>query len=139
MQMASILGLHRRDLDHLPHLTLTMRIAEQHAQQLAHVQPITLGATPTAIDLNGGGIHHVVGDPVPLQKPHSIEFSGEVGHCSSKASRREDLEIEQPVACWDCASFHFHPTLARMLGATLIRDQVVEVRYPGEKRLLAAT
>src|SRR3989442_1044637 len=60
--------------------------------------------------------------------PHSIEFSGEVGHCSSKASRREDLEIEQPVACWDCASFHFHPTLARMLGATLIRDQVVEVR-----------
>src|SRR5262249_20262760 len=58
----------------------------------------------------------------------SIEFSGGVGHCSSKASRREDLEIEQPVACWDCSSFHFHPTLASMLGATLIRYQVVEVR-----------
>jgi hypothetical protein len=59
---------------------------------------------------------------------HSIEFSGGVGHCSSKASRREDLEIEQPVACWDCSSFHFHPTLASMLGATLIRYQIVEVR-----------
>ena len=59
---------------------------------------------------------------------HSIEFSGGVGHCSSKASRREDLEIEQPVACWDFSSFHFHPTLASMLGATLIRYQVVEVR-----------
>src|SRR2546428_4296585 len=27
--------------------------------------------------------------------PHSTQFSGGVGHCSSKASRREDLEIEQ--------------------------------------------
>jgi hypothetical protein len=62
------------------------------------------------------------------KKPHSIEFSGGVGHRSSKASRREDLEIEQPVACWDFSSFHFHPTLASMLGATLIRYQVVEVR-----------
>ena len=70
--------------------------------------------------------------------PHSIEFSGGVGHCSSKASRREDLEIEQPVACWDCSSFHFHATLASMLGATLIRYQVVEVRQPREKRLLAS-
>ncbi len=61
------------------------------------------------------------------EKAHSIEFSGGVGHCSSKASRREDLEIEQPVACWDCASFHFHPTLATILGAPLIRYQVVEV------------
>src|SRR5215475_10890550 len=59
---------------------------------------------------------------------HSTQFSGGVGHCSSKASRREDLEIEQPVACWDRSSFHFHPTLASMLGATLIRYQVVEVR-----------
>jgi hypothetical protein len=63
-----------------------------------------------------------------LHIPHSTQFSGGVGHCSSKASRREDLEIEQPVACWDCSSFHFHPTLASMLGATLIRYQVVEVR-----------
>src|SRR2546425_2202004 len=69
---------------------------------------------------------------------HSIEFSGRAGHCSSKASRREDLEIEQPVACWDFSSFHFHPTLASMLGTTLIRYQVVEVRQPGEKRLLAS-
>src|SRR4029434_7459019 len=82
-------------------------------------------------------IPHMV-DKRKQEVPHSTQFSGGVGHCSSKASRREDLEIEQPVACWDGASFHFHPTLASMLGATLIRYQVVEVREPGEKRLLAA-
>ena len=69
--------------------------------------------------------------------PHSIEFSGGVDHCSSKASRREDLEIEQPVACWDFASFDFHATLAGMLGPTLIRNQVIQVREPREKRRLA--
>src|SRR5215470_12852568 len=78
-------------------------------------------------------IYHMDRDTVSTwikkwEKPHSIEFSGGVGHCSSKASRREDLEIEQPVACWDCSSFHFDPTLASMLGATLIRYQVIEVR-----------
>jgi hypothetical protein len=41
--------------------------------------------------------------------------------------------------CWDCASFHFHATLTRMLGPTLIGHQVVEVCQPREKRLLAAT
>ena len=66
VQMALILGLHRGHLHHLPHLTFTVRIAEHHAQQLAYVQPIALGATPTAVDLTRGGIHHVIGDPVPL-------------------------------------------------------------------------
>src|SRR2546428_13067706 len=68
---------------------------------------------------------------------HSTQFSGGVDHCSSKASRREDLEIEQPIACWDCPAFHFHPTLASMLGAPLIRDQVVQMGQPAQKRLLA--
>jgi hypothetical protein len=75
-------------------------------------------------------VFHAVGMDDRGKIAHSIEFSGGVGHCSSKASRREDLEIEQPVACWDFSSFHFHPTLASMLGATLIRYQVVEVRFP---------
>ena len=68
---------------------------------------------------------------------HSIEFSGGVCHRSSKASRGEDLEIEQPVSCGDLSSFHFHATLAGMLGATLVGDQVVQVGQPREKRLLA--
>ena len=67
---------------------------------------------------------------------HSIRFSGKEYHCSSKASRREDLQVEEPVACRDCASFDFHPTLPGMLGATLIRHQVVQVRQPDKKRLL---
>jgi hypothetical protein len=66
--MAVILGLHRGHLDHLPHVMLTLLVPHQHTQQLAHVQPITLGATTAAVHLNGGGIHHLVGDPMRLQK-----------------------------------------------------------------------
>ena len=53
-----------------------------------------------------------------------------------KASGREDLEIEQPVACRDGASLHFHPPLAGMLGTTLVGDQVVQMCQPSQKRLL---
>jgi len=60
-----------------------------------------------------------------------------VCHRSSKASRRENLEIEQPVLCGDFASFDFYTTLAGVLGATLVRDQVVQVGQPSQKRLLA--
>jgi hypothetical protein len=49
------------------------------------------------------------------------------------------LEIEQPVACWDCASFDFHATLTRMLGPALIRHQVVQMCQSAKKCLLAAT
>jgi len=56
---------------------------------------------------------------------HSTELRGEVCHRSAKASGGEDLQVEKPVACGDCASFHFHPTVAGMLGPTLIRDEVV--------------
>jgi hypothetical protein len=38
-----------------------------------------------------------------------------------QASGREDLQGEEPVACGDCASFHFHPAEASVLGAPLIR------------------
>src|SRR5262249_57183804 len=51
--------------------------------------------------------------------PHSTEFSGGTCHCSSKASRGKDLEVEEPVARGDCASFHFHATLAGLQGPTL--------------------
>ena len=56
---------------------------------------------------------------------------------SSKAPRREDLQVEEPVSCRDCSSFHFHPTLPDMLGATLVGHQVVQMGQPAQKRLLA--
>jgi hypothetical protein len=55
------------------------------------------------------------------------------------SSRREDLQIEPPVSCRQSPSFHFYATLPRMLGATLIGHQVVQVCQPREKRLLVAT
>ena len=68
-----------------------------------------------------GMVEHII----RMYFSHSTEFSGGACHRSSKASRRENLEIEQPVVCWDFSSFHFHPTLAGMLGSTLIRNEVV--------------
>jgi hypothetical protein len=47
-------------------VTLALRIAHQHAEQLAPGQPLALGPTLPAVDLNGGGIYHLVGDPVRL-------------------------------------------------------------------------
>jgi len=32
------------------------------------------------------------------------------------------LDVEEPVMCWYTPAFHFHPTLPRMLGSTLIGD-----------------
>ena len=55
---------------------------------------------------------------------------------SSKASGREDLQGEPPVLCRESPAFHFHATLTRMLRSTLIRDEVVQVRQPRQKRLL---
>jgi hypothetical protein len=72
-----------------------------------------------------------------LYFPHSLGFSGRACHHSSKASRRENLEVEEPVACRNFPAFDFHPTRPGMLGPTLIRHQVVQVRQPREKRLLA--
>jgi len=58
---------------------------------------------------------------------------------SLKASRGEDLQIEEPITCGQSPTLDFHTTVAAMLGSTLIRYQVVEVRQPREKRLLAAS
>src|SRR5215471_804693 len=54
------------------------------------------------------------------------------------ASGSEDLQVEHPVCGGYAPAFHLHPTLPGMLGAPLIRDQVVQVGQPREKRLLAA-
>ncbi len=71
------------------------------------------------------------------ENSHSIGFSGGACHCSSKASRGEDLEVEEPVACRDFASFDFHTTSAGVLGATLVGDEVVQVCQSCKKRPLA--
>src|SRR5260370_33558770 len=69
---------------------------------------------------------------------HSTQFSGKEYLRSSKASRREDLQVEEPVSCWDCSSFDFHPTLAGMLSAPLVGHEVVQMGEPSQKRLLAS-
>jgi len=62
----------------------------------------------------------VLSSPSRVFFSHSIELSGGGYPSSSKAFRGKDLEIEQPVACRDGATFDFHPTLAGVLGTTLV-------------------
>lgn len=71
------------------------------------------------------------------QNSHATPWSGKESHRSSQPSRREDVHIEEPVACRYASAFHFYPTLPGMLGAALIWDEGVQVGEPREKRLLA--
>jgi hypothetical protein len=48
------------------------------------------------------------------------------------------VEIEEPVACRYSSACHFHAASPGMLGPTLLWSQVIEVRAPGEQRLLTA-
>jgi hypothetical protein len=48
------------------------------------------------------------------------------------------LAIEHAVSCRYTPAFHFHPASTGALRPTLIRDQVVQVREPHQKRLLTA-
>ena len=70
---------------------------------------------------------HVHASAPPRKKTHSTELRGKGYPHSAKAARGENLEVEEPVACWDCTTFDFHPTLARIERPALIGHQVVEV------------
>jgi len=83
------------------------------------------------------GKKHIAIPMLERKFPHSIGFSGGACDRSSKASRGEDLEVEEPVSCRDFASFDFHTTSAGVLGATLVGDKVVQVCQSCKKRLLA--
>ena len=59
--------------------------------------------------------------------PHSIGLRGGGCQHASQASRGEDLEIEEPVACRHFSAFHFHPTVAGMPSPTLIWREIVQM------------
>ena len=59
--------------------------------------------------------------------PHSIAWYDGVYASPSQADRRAHLEREPSVVCRDCLSCDCHPTVARVLGATLRGNEVVEV------------
>jgi hypothetical protein len=69
---------------------------------------------------------------------HSTELCGGACHHVPKASRGEDLHIEEPVRGGYSPAFHCHPALTGMLDPTLIGYQVVQVREPRQQRLLTA-
>src|SRR5215813_4275418 len=83
--------------------------------------------------------------PSPMSSPSTrithIPPNLVVGRCRRTliASGSEDLEIEHPVCGGQSPAFQFHPTLARVQGSALVRDQVVQVRQAGEKRCLTPT
>jgi hypothetical protein len=80
--------------------------------------------------LGSTAISYNIDDAIVWKKSHSTRFSGKGHHRSAKASRREDLQVEEPISSGDHSSFHLHATLASMPGSTLIRHQVIQVREP---------
>src|SRR2546426_8289652 len=96
----------------------------------SHSKPIPLPYTnvytvSSALTIRPEGASAITGHQ---EASHSIAFSGGACPRSAKSSGGEDLEIEEPISCGDSAAYYFHPTLPGMLGSTLIRYQVVEVR-----------
>ena len=71
-----------------------------------------------AILISPCGIGHIPPDLVVESFSHSLISSG-----------REDLQIEEPVTCRHSPAFHFYPTLTGMLGAPLIRNQVIHTTW----------
>jgi hypothetical protein len=47
------------------------------------------------------------------------------------------MGIEEPILGQYASAFHFHATLAGVLGPALVRDQVGEVYQPSQERLVA--
>jgi hypothetical protein len=60
MQLAGVFLLGSGNLNHPPELCLAAGVAEQHAQQLLHVEAVTLGASPPTVDLDARRIDHQV-------------------------------------------------------------------------------
>ena len=124
------------DLDPQAHLTYSLGIPAHELE--ATIYEVLRGQTtlekvmlqqygvtilPASLDLSGAEIELAA---VPGREfSHSPELRGKGCHHSSKASGSENLEVEEPVACWDRSAFHCHPTLAGLLGPTLVGDQVV--------------
>ena len=106
-----VFGLEGRSLDHPDQTRLNLLKSRSLAARV--IQDLDLGQ-------NG-----VVKIPSQWKMSHSPGFSGGVCHRSAKASRGEDLEIEEPISCGNCSSFDFHATSASVLGTTLVGHQVV--------------
>ena len=90
-----------------------------------------MSATSIPVSCDGVKTHVFMDD--------SIALRGGGGHCASQASRSESLQIKKPVCCGYAAAFHFRAALPGMLSPTLIRDEVLEMGQPCEKRLLTTT
>ena len=99
---------------------------------------VFVGRPEVAMDNNTA--ERTLRNPVVGRKNHipsDLVVKGVTAH--RKPPEVRIWRLRNQSACRYSPAFHFHPTLARMLGATLIRDQVVQVREPREKRLLAPT
>jgi hypothetical protein len=64
VQLAAVFFLHTGDPDDTPHLPFPRDVAQEHREQLLHIEPIGLGSPVSAIDFNAGRVDHAVGHPL---------------------------------------------------------------------------
>jgi hypothetical protein len=71
MQLAAVFCLHAGDTDNTPHSLFSSNVAQEHGEQLGHIETIRLRPTVTAIDFNARRVHHEVlhprGDPAAVE------------------------------------------------------------------------
>jgi hypothetical protein len=61
MQLAAVFFLHTGDPDNTPHPLFPSDVAQEHGEQLEHIEAIRLRPTVTALDFNAGRrVHHEV-------------------------------------------------------------------------------
>jgi hypothetical protein len=83
-----------------------MCLAHQHAHQLADVQSITLGATLATLHRHRGGIDHLMGDALRLQK--AVQPKAGTTGCLATAHRRG---FRQAKASFGLGNFLEHARL----------------------------
>src|SRR5512139_726879 len=64
MQLALVFYFHTRHMHHTPDLWLSLMVAQEHGEQLPHIQPVGLCPPRPPIDFDAGRIHHHVLAPL---------------------------------------------------------------------------
>jgi hypothetical protein len=64
MELTAVFFLYTRDTHDTPHPLFPSDIAQEHGEQLMHIEAIRLRSTVTTIDFNAGRVHDDVLHPL---------------------------------------------------------------------------
>src|SRR5215468_3181412 len=83
MELPAVFLLDAGHPHHTPHLLLACAVAQQHRQELADIEPISLRPALAPIDFNAGGVDDVIVDAMRHQgavEPEAVAASFVTAH-----------------------------------------------------------